>query len=399
MITNPSPRIPSLSDFDRRARRGDALTVVFFGGSLTWGANASDPNKTSYRGLMATRLRTFYPNARWTFIDAAIGGTGSSLGVFRAERDVLAYSPDLVFLDFTLNDGMDREDPETLSSYESIVRMILSKGQCPVMPVILCSKDFAMQPDLSVLKRRTRHLELAEYYGLTVGDVVGGMNALYKAGKLDVDTLWPADLFDTCHPYDPGYAVYAGIVWKAFQQGINAHASVCWHEEWLNAEAYRNMIRAELTDLDHIPKGWRVGKPEIRAGTFDFLSSRWMDRVLIAENCTRTAFDRFELSGITPEPLQIDFRGSSIDLIAESTIFSGSFIGNLDGKEFVQDVHFFGDMFAPSAFLFIPIAKGLDPDQEHHLTITPKFDPEKPQQIHLSSICIAGPKEVRFSPC
>ncbi|MGB2998239.1 MAG: hypothetical protein WBC59_06340, partial [Phycisphaerae bacterium] len=32
---------PSFADFDRRAQQGERLNVVFFGASLTWGANAS----------------------------------------------------------------------------------------------------------------------------------------------------------------------------------------------------------------------------------------------------------------------------------------------------------------------------------------------------------------------
>ena len=56
-----------------------AWTVV----APTWGANASDPQITSYRGLMTQWLREKYPSTAITFYDAAIGGTGSQLGMFR----------------------------------------------------------------------------------------------------------------------------------------------------------------------------------------------------------------------------------------------------------------------------------------------------------------------------
>ena len=36
----------SVAGFIRRAEAGERLNVVWFGGSLTWGANASDPNRT-----------------------------------------------------------------------------------------------------------------------------------------------------------------------------------------------------------------------------------------------------------------------------------------------------------------------------------------------------------------
>src|SRR5690606_9130062 len=44
------------SSFDRRAINGEQLSVVFLGGSLTWGAQATDPQLTSYRALMSRKL-------------------------------------------------------------------------------------------------------------------------------------------------------------------------------------------------------------------------------------------------------------------------------------------------------------------------------------------------------
>src|SRR3954462_7701951 len=96
----PARAEPSFGDFARKAEAGTPLNVVFFGGSLTWGANAGDPQRTSWRALMSDYLRQKFPRAPFTFHDAAIGGTGSKLGMFRLERDVLAHQPDLVFYEF-----------------------------------------------------------------------------------------------------------------------------------------------------------------------------------------------------------------------------------------------------------------------------------------------------------
>jgi len=74
---------PSFADFDQRAKAGEHLNVVFFGASLTWGSNATDPQLTSYRARVSQQMTKAYPQAHFTFRDAAIGGTGSQLGVFR----------------------------------------------------------------------------------------------------------------------------------------------------------------------------------------------------------------------------------------------------------------------------------------------------------------------------
>ena len=85
----------SVADIMEKARKGETLSVVFFGGSLTWGANSSNPNVTSWRGRTMQMLQKRYPQAHWTFTDAAIGGTGSTLGIFRLERDVFRRNPAL----------------------------------------------------------------------------------------------------------------------------------------------------------------------------------------------------------------------------------------------------------------------------------------------------------------
>lgn len=82
MIAYSSPS-PNFSTFDKEAQDGWHFTVAFFGGSLTWVALSSDPQKTFYHVIIGQKLEETYPEVRFKFIDAAIGGTGSQLGIFR----------------------------------------------------------------------------------------------------------------------------------------------------------------------------------------------------------------------------------------------------------------------------------------------------------------------------
>ena len=82
------------------------LTVAYFGGSITAGAGASNESKC-YRALTTAWLKEKYPDAQITEINAAIGGTGTSLGMFRCDRDVLQHKPDLIFMEFAINDEGD----------------------------------------------------------------------------------------------------------------------------------------------------------------------------------------------------------------------------------------------------------------------------------------------------
>ena len=76
---------------------GQNVTIAYFGGSIT-AAGGWRPKTLQW-------FKQTWPNAKITEINAAIGGTGSDLGVYRYQHDVLQYKPDLVFVEFAVNDG------------------------------------------------------------------------------------------------------------------------------------------------------------------------------------------------------------------------------------------------------------------------------------------------------
>ena len=344
-------------------------------------------------------LRVKYPQARWNFIDAAIGGTGSMLGIYRLERDVLAYKPDLVFLDFTLNDNAKTTDDEALAAYEGILRNILTNGNCPIFPVFLASRDFVTLPDINALKRRTSHIAMFQDYNLAYADVVAGMRDDYRAGKLDLDKVWPPELFDNTHPHDHGYAVYADHVWKAFQCAALENLQPRVPAKWFSAPTYAKIQRFKLSELKRLPEGWHIGMPEIRAGTFDFLCSRWQDNEVIAANCKRLGFDQFELTGAMPEPLTVKFFGATVLIFGEATLWGGPYQISIDGH--VVGTHNDANWvktFAPSAFLVKVLAQNLNPVEIHTLTIEPEFSGPEPQMLKLESVCVGGPERAEIVP-
>ena len=103
------------------------LNVGYFGGSITEGAGASDASRTSWRARVTEWFRTSYPDADVTEIYAAIGGTGSDLGMYRCDTDLLAKNPDLVFIEFAVNDSWMDYDA-ILMQTETIYRKIRRKN-------------------------------------------------------------------------------------------------------------------------------------------------------------------------------------------------------------------------------------------------------------------------------
>ena len=92
-------------------------------------------------------------------------------------------------------------------------------------------------------------------------------------------------------------------------------------------------------------------------------------------------------------PLKLKFTGSSVLLFGESTPRSCKYHVTIDGK----DKDFNACQLGQSGIgrMLQVVAEGLDPVKEHTLEITPLFDsPDKPQELRLESICIAGPETV-----
>lgn len=385
----------SFAEFDRRARAGDRLEVVFFGASLTWGANASDPPRTSYRAEIARRLERQYPQARFHFHDAAIGGTGSQLGVFRLDRDVLPRKPDLVFLDFSANDGITSADPETLASYEAILRRLVAEARCPVVQVIFPFQWDVAAKSTAGMKRRDVHLALAAAYGTAVGDAIALAIERVGRGETTLETLWPVD---GVHPCDEGYQLFADAAWDAFLAAVR-EARVCRAPAaMLHADTYSQATRQPLFTQKPLPAGWKAGRPNLTSAFFDFLMSRWLDGVVIA---ARPAAKPGEEPAPQPARLRARFTGRMVMLFGETTKSSGKYRVWIDGKPVEHESPWTKektDLFDAGAFAqrigdnghhAQVIATGLDGSAEHVLEIEPVLEPG--QELRLESLCVAGP--------
>ncbi len=88
----------------------EKLNVVFLGGSITEG--------NYYRAHMCDWLEQTY-GKRFNFVNSGYGGTGSTLGNARYSFDVLDKKPDLVFIEFAVNDTNPKPSAVAM---ESLVR-------------------------------------------------------------------------------------------------------------------------------------------------------------------------------------------------------------------------------------------------------------------------------------
>ncbi len=91
-----------LETIKRRLERGIALTLIGLGDSLTEGWMAS----RGYLDFLKEMIRDKYPKSNVTIVNRGIPGDTAGGGLHRLSYDVLDLNPDLVFVQFALNDAL-----------------------------------------------------------------------------------------------------------------------------------------------------------------------------------------------------------------------------------------------------------------------------------------------------
>jgi acyl-CoA thioesterase I len=114
---------------DKTWPQNRTVTIITHGHSVPAGYFRTPVVDTfnAYPHLLHRKLKDRFPYAVINVIVTAIGGETSEAGAHRFERDVLASNPDIVLLDYSLNDrriGLNR----ARDSWSSMIRQTKEKG-------------------------------------------------------------------------------------------------------------------------------------------------------------------------------------------------------------------------------------------------------------------------------
>jgi lysophospholipase L1-like esterase len=181
-----------------KARRGEPLCVAAIGGSITAGGkNTKDPERRYVRQVAAWFEKTF-PGLKVRFVNAGIGATNSGYGALRVQRDVIAHQPDLVIVEYAVNDFGGGVMDE---SYEGVLRQLLkSSADRAVIELFFMHKDGKSAQEGQVA--------LGRHYGLPM---LGFRDAVWpelQAGTIKWETLYD----DVVHPNDAGHDVASDLL-------------------------------------------------------------------------------------------------------------------------------------------------------------------------------------------
>lgn len=169
----------------RKAQNGEVVTMVALGGSITERYAASAQDK-AYGELVAAWWRSAFPKSELKFYNAGIASSGTHMAVHRIVDDVLPYAPDVVLVDFAVNDGIGMESSEY---YESMLRRLLNSQNKPgLICIFFCRSDGSSTQSQQVSVAKRYNLPMlsykdAAYYLVELG--------LWKWSKLSPDTVHP----------------------------------------------------------------------------------------------------------------------------------------------------------------------------------------------------------------
>ncbi len=341
---------------------GETVNVAYLGGSIT-AANGWRPKTTAW-------LKKEFPKATINEIHAAIGGTGSDLGVFRLGRDVLQHKPDLLFVEFAVNDG--GAQPENIwRSMEGIVRQTWKANpKTDIVYVYTLAQN--QLPDLLAgnCARSMSAMELlADFYGIPSINFGVPVAALEKEGKLifkgkKEDAVEGKILFseDGVHPLDAGHDVYA----KAVADGFNAMKST------------KPVDHAAKLAGTFVADNWEAAK--MVPITESMLTGDWK-KLGSADNLQKSFGNRIGdiwTSGTPGSKLAFKFKGKTAriyDLLGPN---GGQVVVTVDGKTGSKPNPRFDSYCTYHRLANLGIADGLDPDAVHSVTV--EIHPEQPDR-------------------
>ena len=258
--------IRRIKDFANRAQNGEKLSIGFFGGSITQGSLASIP-ENCYAYRVYKWFCEKWPCAKFHYINAGIGGTSSLFGTARVHKDMLMYRPDLVIVDFSVNDEPDDFFKET---YEGLIRRIWYSDFKPA--VILLNNVYYDTGKTA----QDQHDNVGDYYGIphvSIRDTIYQqlVNGDYVIGDITPDGL---------HPNDFGHALLTDEITRTITEILENDLRFDDTErnlikEPITGNGYENAERYTIENCSPQLYGFKADCNE-KCGHLDFFKNGWI---------------------------------------------------------------------------------------------------------------------------
>lgn len=198
-----------LSKAMQKAKKGEAVTLAVIGGSITQGSCAADKSEAYPQLLLHWWHVTFPDNKLIRCVNAGIGATDSYIGVHRVQRDVLSHDPDLVVVEFSVND--ENEELNAVS-YDNLVRRILRHDSKPAVILLFTTQENGTSfQDIHNAVGRAYDLPMISYKDAVLTEIAAGA---FKWRDISPDYI---------HPNTRGHAIIGGLLCGYLDSVMTSH--------------------------------------------------------------------------------------------------------------------------------------------------------------------------------
>lgn len=179
------------------AQNGEQITIGYIGGSITEGLTVGDNGcyaRLSYEAF----AETYGQGANVHYVNAGLSGTSSVLGNLRAEEELFLYEPDLILIEFAVNDA---QDVLHRNAYESLIRSCLMQENAPAVILIftVLENGYTCQKHME---------EIGDYYQLPMISVGDALTPELESGRM----VWDDYSDDESHPNAEGHQLIAEFI-------------------------------------------------------------------------------------------------------------------------------------------------------------------------------------------
>ena len=186
-----------------KAQRGENVRLAYIGGSITEGGRTD----TCYVSRSAKYFAdTFGTGNNVKFTNAGMSGTSSVVGLMRADHDILAEKPDVIFIEFSVNDHPGESYEK---GFEGLVRKCLTQEQEPAVIILInrAKGGYSMQEQMA---------KVGKHYDIPVISMDNALTKAFDSGLLKIEDYFT----DNYHPHAEGFKLISDSIAYFYRQAL-----------------------------------------------------------------------------------------------------------------------------------------------------------------------------------
>lgn len=268
-------------------------SVVFIGGSITEGAGAVKI-KNNYVSIVSEYLKDIYNDVN--IINLGAGGTASDFALFRIKKQLKGKSPDIVFLEFSVNDRIYPIN-DIVIYFEGLIREIIKiNKECKIIALGMPTK----MSDACV----SIHKKICYNYNIPFIDIQDFI--WYKIGQGEY--IWQDISIDDLHPNDMGHKVYGQRIIEELNK--------------------INIENIQVKEGGNLISGYKFNKPSIKEYSECIFYGNWQEVRVDLNN----KFDLAAVTNIVGDAIEVNFTGRNLAMMNVFSKDSGILECLLDNK-------------------------------------------------------------------